>query len=195
MSDSQQYIYKVFEQQKEELLLHLLEINTEWRQVLVCLRTREGVHELASELNNVGVRTESLHGKQKQEVKDRSLASFKDCKCRVLVATDAVARSIDWTGISVVINYDYPEIEEDYLTRRDAVSSIFTFLTPQNNKSLEQLEAKLKTSIELLVAERFEYDAVEVKERVKRNKTQKKGPRSKPLQHKKKKWKPKKYTR
>jgi len=195
MSESQQYIYPVFEQQKADLLLHLLEGNTEWGQVLVFLRTRESVHELASELNKEGIPTESLHGKQKQEVKDRSLASFKDGKCRVLVVTDAVARAIDWTGTPVVINYDYPELEEDYLTRLDTVSAMFTFLTPQNKSSLEHLEAKLESLIESLAAEGFEYDAIEVKERVRRNKTPKKGPRSKPLQHKKKKWKPKKYTR
>ena len=53
------------------------------------------MHELASELNKEGILTESLHGKQKQEVKDRSLASFKAGKCKVLVVTDALARAID----------------------------------------------------------------------------------------------------
>ena len=195
MSDSQQYIYEVFEQQKADLLLHLLEQNTAWEQVLVFLRTREGVHELASELNKADIRTESLHGKQKQEVKDRSIASFKAGKCRVLVVTDALARAIDWTGTAVVINYDFPELEEDYLTRTTAVCSMFTFVTPQNKSELEQLEAQLEKSIEPLAAEEFEYDTREVQERVIRNKTKKKGPRSRPLEHKKKKWKPKKYTR
>ena len=195
MSNSQQYIYEVFEQQKEDLLLHLLEQESAWEQVLVFLRTREGVHELASELNKEGILTESLHGKQKQEVKDRSLASFKAGKCKVLVVTDALARAIDWTGTAVVINYDFPELEEDYHTRCDTVASMFTFVTPQNKSDLEQLEAQLDDPIAPLVAEGFEYDAREIKQRVVRNKTKKKGPRSRPLEHKKKKWKPKKYTR
>lgn len=195
MSDSQQYIYPVFEQQKADLLLHLLEKNSDWRQVLVFLRTREGVHELASELNKADIRTESLHGKQKQEVKDRSLRSFQEGGCRVLVVTDALARAMDWSGTAVVVNYDYPELEEDYLTRIAAVSLMSTFVTPQNKRELESLEAKLGLSLELLVADDFAYDPREIKERVVRNKTKKKGPRSKPLEHKKKKWKPKKYTR
>ncbi|MEO1858019.1 MAG: hypothetical protein ABGY95_11750, partial [Rubritalea sp.] len=88
-----------------------------------------------------------------------------------------------------------PELEEDYITRASAVSTMFTFVTPQNGSDLEQLEAQLEAPIETVVAEEFEYDTREVKERVVRNKTKKKGPRSRPLEHKKKKWKPKKYTR
>ncbi|MEO1856938.1 MAG: C-terminal helicase domain-containing protein, partial [Rubritalea sp.] len=148
MSDNQQYIYEVFEQQKHDLLFHLLKQNSAWKQVLVFRRTREGVHELASELNKGSILTESLHGKQKQEIRDRSIANFKAEKCRVLVVTDALARAIDWTGTAVVINYEFPELEEDYITRASAVSTMFTFVTPQNGSDLEQLEAQLEAPIE-----------------------------------------------
>jgi len=192
----EQNIYEVFDHQKTDLLLHLLEGEESVDQMMVYLRTREDVHALASKLNLAGFRTESLHGKQKVELRAQTWENFKMGKFPLLIVTDAVARPLDVSGVSRVLNFDFPELEADYHTRvAGTQNTISTFITPSNDEELEKLETSLEQTLTRSVADGFSYDAKEVKVRVSRNKTPKRGERSKPLQHKKKKWKPKKYTR
>lgn len=192
-------IYEVFQQQKHTLLLHLLANIKELNQVLVVVRERESVSQLSSLLANEGVSLETVHGKKKVSLINQALESLGQGKVRVLIATDASARNIELDEVLSVIHVDFPEIHEDYQARhervREAGGVLFTFVSPQKKAALQALESGLELTIPRMLAEGFDYDAREVKEREKRNKTPKRGPRSKPLQHKKKKWKPKKYTR
>ncbi|MGJ8673997.1 helicase-related protein [Rubritalea sp.] len=193
-------IYEVFDHQKNELLFHLLNEQEELDQVLVVLRTREGVHALASELANSGVTVDSVHGKKKPELIERALSDLKAGAIRVLVVTDAFARNIDIAGIKAIIQVDIPEILADYQERLELIKTIddgvlYSFENQHNTASLTAIEELLGTEIPRERAEGFAYDDRAIREKQTRNKTPKHGPRSKPLQHKKKKWKPKKYTR
>lgn len=193
-------IYEVFDQQKNALFHHLLENDEALDSVLVILRTREAVHALSAELANAGVIVDSIHGKKKPVLIEQAVKSFKDGKLRVLVTTDASARNIDWSGVKSMVQVDFPELVEDYVARFRVVEAagdgvFYTFESPHNVSVVQKVEELLGSEIERARAEGFVYEAQALRARSTRNKTPKKGERSKPLQHKKKKWKPKKYGR
>lgn len=197
---SRHAIYAVFDHQKNDLLLHLLNEQEELSQVLVVLRTREGVHALTTELVNSGVSVDSVHGKKKPELIERAVSDLKTGTIRVLVVTDASARNLDFTGVSAIIHVDFPELVSDYQERLALVEKsedgvFVSFESPHDTNTLAKVEELLGVEIPRDRAEGFEYDAQALRAKSTRNKTPKRGPRSKPLQHKKKKWKPKKYTR
>lgn len=193
-------IYEVFDQQKNALFLHLLENEGALNPVLVILRTREAVHALSAELANAGVIVDSIHGKKKPVLIEEAVKSFKDGKLRVLVSTDASARNIDWSGVKAIVQVDFPELVEDYVSRFRVVESsgdgvFYTFESPHNVSVVQKVEELLGFEVSRSRAGGFVYESQALKARPTRNKTPKKGERSKPLQHKKKKWKPKKYGR
>ncbi|MFC5050585.1 helicase-related protein [Rubritalea spongiae] len=193
-------IYEVFDHQKNDLLLHLLNAQEELSQVLVVLRTREGVHALSTALANVGIAVDSVHGKKKSELIERALSDLKSGKVQVLVVTDASARNIDLTGVPAIIQVDMPELVSDYQARLGLVEKLengvfYSFENPHNANVLAKVEELLGEEIARERAEGFAYETQALRTKQTRNKTPKRGPRSKPLQHKKKKWKPKKYTR
>jgi superfamily II DNA/RNA helicase len=193
-------IYEVFDQQKVALFLHLLSEQKSLGSVLAVMRTREAVHSLAAELAHSGVLVDSVHGKKKPVLIETAVKDLKKGNLSVLVITDASARNIDLEGIESIVHIDFPELNEDYQQRLAAVEEtgkgvLFSFESPHNISIVEELEEMLDMQISRERAEGFVYEAQALKARPTRNKTPKKGPRSKPLQHKKKKWKPKKYGR
>ncbi len=80
MSTSSQSIYQVFEHQKSDLLLHLLETLPDFDKVMVFVHTRDGVHALTSELSHADVRVGSIHGNKKAELRDRALKELSEGK-------------------------------------------------------------------------------------------------------------------
>jgi ATP-dependent RNA helicase RhlE len=107
--------YEVAQDGKFELLQHIL--NSETGPVLVFARTKHGADKLAKKLAQNGVKASAIHGDRSQNQRNQSLRGFQDGYYRVLVATDVAARGIHVDGIAHVINYDLPQVPEDFIHR------------------------------------------------------------------------------
>jgi ATP-dependent RNA helicase RhlE len=112
----QQKIHPVDRGRKRELLAALIGGN-DWHQVLVFTRTKHGANKLAEQLNQDGIRALAIHGNKSQGARTRALSEFKEGGLRVLVATDIAARGIDIDQLPHVVNYDLPNVPEDYVHR------------------------------------------------------------------------------
>lgn len=111
-----QRLIVVEKSQKTEVLTHLIQDNS-WFQVLVFSRTKHGANKLAKKLIARGIEASAIHGNKSQGARTRALAEFKQGKCRVLVATDIAARGIDIEQLPHVVNFDLPQVAEDYVHR------------------------------------------------------------------------------
>ncbi|THU02042.1 DEAD/DEAH box helicase [Lampropedia puyangensis] len=111
-----QVIYPVGRQKKKAALLHII-TSKEWSQVLVFTRTKFGANHVAEFLNKNGVSAMALHGNKSQSARTQALSSFKSGELRVLVATDIAARGIDIDELPHVVNYEIPNVSEDYVHR------------------------------------------------------------------------------
>jgi len=111
-----QVIHPVGRQQKKGLLAHIIETK-QWSQVLVFCRTKFGANHVADFLNKQGITAMALHGNKSQTARTQALSGFKTGEIRVLVATDIAARGIDIDDLPHVVNYEIPNISEDYVHR------------------------------------------------------------------------------
>ncbi|TKC89701.1 DEAD/DEAH box helicase [Trinickia terrae] len=111
-----QKIYPVDRDRKRELLTHLIRQHN-WFQVLVFTRTKHGANRLAEQLTKDGISALAIHGNKSQSARTRALAEFKNNTLQVLVATDIAARGIDIDQLPHVVNYDLPNVPEDYVHR------------------------------------------------------------------------------
>jgi ATP-dependent RNA helicase RhlE len=101
---------------KSALLGHLIEKN-KWEQVLVFTRTKHGANRLSEYLEKLGITSAAIHGNKSQGARTKALSDFKANKVRILVATDIAARGIDIDSLPHVINFELPNISEDYVHR------------------------------------------------------------------------------
>ncbi|MDO4723866.1 MAG: DEAD/DEAH box helicase [Comamonadaceae bacterium] len=111
-----QVICPVGRQQKKAALLHII-TSRDWSQVLVFTRTKFGANHVAEFLNKNGVSAMALHGNKSQSARTQALSRFKSGELRVLVATDIAARGIDIDELPHVVNYEIPNVPEDYVHR------------------------------------------------------------------------------
>ena len=111
-----QIIYPVDKKRKRELLSHMIGANN-WRQVLVFTRTKHGANRLAQQLEKDGLSAAAIHGNKSQGARTRALAGFKNGSVRVLVATDIAARGLDIDQLPHVVNFELPNVAEDYVHR------------------------------------------------------------------------------
>ena len=111
-----QAIYQVERSRKREMLSHLIRTGS-WQQVLVFARTRYGADKLTEELLYDGIKAAAIHSNKSQSIRTRTLAEFKRGEFRVLVATDVAARGLDIERLPHVVNYDLPQVPEDYVHR------------------------------------------------------------------------------
>src|SRR5690606_14212475 len=102
--------------QKRELLSQLIGVGN-WQQVLVFTRTKHGANRLAKQLESDGIRAAAIHGNKSQGARTKALADFKSGKVSTLVATDIAARGIDIDRLPHVVNFDLPNVSEDYVHR------------------------------------------------------------------------------
>jgi ATP-dependent RNA helicase RhlE len=111
-----QVIHPVDKQRKRELLSYLVGSNN-WKQVLVFTRTKHGANRLSEQLGKDGITSAAIHGNKSQGARTRALADFKSGKVRVLVATDIAARGLDIDQLPHVVNFELPNVAEDYVHR------------------------------------------------------------------------------
>ncbi len=111
-----QKVHPVDRARKRELLSWLIG-SGDWRQVLVFTRTKHGANRLAEQLERDGLSAAAIHGNKSQGARTRALADFKAGKVRVLVATDIAARGLDIDQLPHVVNYELPQVPEDYVHR------------------------------------------------------------------------------
>jgi ATP-dependent RNA helicase RhlE len=101
---------------KAKLLIHLVK-ERQWFQVLVFTRTKHGANRLAEQLSKSGIPSLAIHGNKSQGARTKALAEFKSGTLQVLVATDIAARGIDIDQLPHVVNYELPNVPEDYVHR------------------------------------------------------------------------------
>ena len=111
-----QLVHLVDKKRKRELLSYMIG-HHDWRQVLVFTRTKHGANHLAELLNKDGITSAAIHGNKSQGARTRALADFKQGQIRVLVATDIAARGLDIDLLPHVVNYELPQVAEDYVHR------------------------------------------------------------------------------
>jgi len=158
-----QVVHFVDKKRKRELLSQLIKIK-DWRQVLVFTRTKHGANKLTKELEEYGISAAAIHGNKSQGARTKALASFKANEIRVLVATDIAARGIDIDLLPHVVNYELPNVPEDYVHRigrtgragqsGEAVSLVCV----DEHKLLKDIEKFIKSEIKKVDIEAFRPD-------------------------------------
>ncbi len=159
----QQKIHPVDRDRKRQLLATLISGN-DWHQVLVFTRTKHGANKLAEQLGHDGIRALAIHGNKSQGARTRALAEFKEGGLRVLVATDIAARGIDIDQLPHVVNYDLPNVPEDYVHRigrtgrAGAMGEAISLVCVDEREFLRDIERLLKRQIPEEVIAGFEPD-------------------------------------
>ncbi len=111
-----QWLCPVDKKQKANLLIHLINKH-QWYQVLVFSRTKHGANKLTKQLADVNIKAAAIHGNKSQSARTQALANFKNGSIQVLVATDIAARGLDIDQLPQVVNFDLPQVAEDYVHR------------------------------------------------------------------------------
>lgn len=139
---------------KRKYLQNLLqEIN--FYSVIIFTRTKHGANRLAAEIKSSNIISDALHGNKSQAARQRTLKDFKSGKVNVLVATDIAARGIDIEGISHVINYELPNVPEDYIhrigrtARAGATGTAISMCAPNEQPFLKSIEKLMGVSIKI----------------------------------------------
>jgi len=112
----QQSVHRVAKHHKRDLLSHLIR-HHDWQQVLVFTRTKHGANRLAEKLVRDGIGAAAIHGNKSQSARTKALSQFKDGSLPVLVATDIAARGLDIEQLPQVVNFELPNVPEDYVHR------------------------------------------------------------------------------
>jgi ATP-dependent RNA helicase RhlE len=159
-----QAVYPVREELKPYLLVELLR-RGEIKNVLVFTRTKHRANRLAEFLERHSVICDRIHGNRSQMQRTDALARFKNGDLPVLVATDIAARGIDVEALSHVINFDVPNVPEDYIhrvgrtARAEMVGDAFTFVSEQELGELHAIERALGQRLPRLTVSGFDYQA------------------------------------
>lgn len=156
-----QQVYRVARERKPDLLIHLIKEHN-WYQVLVFTRTKHGADRLSKQLAQAGISALAIHGNKSQSVRTKTLAQFKAGTLQVLVATDIAARGIDINELPQVINFDLPDVPEDYVHRigrtgrAGAEGAALSLVCGDEIKLLTAIERLMKRPIEQEVVPGFE---------------------------------------
>ena len=156
-----QQAYAIAKNRKRELLRDLI-VDGEWDQVLVFTRMKHAANRLCQQLVKDGIEAAAIHGNKSQNARTKALADFKAKKVRVLVATDIAARGLDIEQLPHVVNYELPDVPEDYVHRIGRTGRAGTpghavsFVAPDDKPLLAAIEKLLKEKIELISPEGYE---------------------------------------
>jgi ATP-dependent RNA helicase RhlE len=148
-----QHVVMTEQAHKRDLLSHIIR-NSGWHQVLVFTRTKHGANRLAEKLVKDGLTAAAIHGNKSQAARTRALAGFKDGKVAVLVATDIAARGLDIEQLPQVVNFELPNVPEDYVHRigrtgrAGSTGSALSLVDSSEIKLLKAIERLIKQPIE-----------------------------------------------
>ena len=159
-----QAVYPVAQELKGALFVALLK-RGEMKEALVFTRTKHRANRLADYLVKQGIKAARIHGNRSQAQRTDALAGFKDGRYRVLVATDIAARGIDIEELGHVVNFDVPLASEDYIhrvgrtARASATGDAFTFVSPQEEGELRNIERAVGKRLPRVTVPDFDYSA------------------------------------
>jgi len=158
-----QKIHPVDRDKKHPMLSHLIKTNS-WHQVLVFTRTKHGANKLVEQLGKDGIGAMAIHGNKSQSARTKALSEFKDGSLQVLVATDIAARGIDIDQLPHVVNYDLPNVPEDYVHRigrtgrAGATGEAVSLVCVDEHQMLKDIEKLIKQTLPRQVIPGFEPD-------------------------------------
>ena len=163
----EQHVYRVSKDHKRHLLAHLID-DGGWHQVLVFTRTKHGANRLAKQLESSGIRTAAIHGNKSQAARIRALSDFKANKVTALVATEVASRGLDIKELPQVVNYELPNVPEDYVhrigrtARAGATGRAVSLVSPDEGSLLRDIERLLKRSLPVAALPAYEVRAEQV---------------------------------
>jgi len=150
----EQHVYRVPQEHKRDLLVHLIDSGN-WHQVLVFTRTKHGANRLTQALVAGGVRAAAIHGNKSQAARMRALSDFKQNRITALVATEVAARGLDIRELPHVVNFELPNVPEDYVhrigrtARAGTSGSAISLVAPPEAPLLKDIEKLLGHSLPL----------------------------------------------
>ena len=160
----EQLVHPVDKANKPALLAHLVAKNN-WEQVLVFTRTKHIANRLAERLEREGIQAAAIHGNKSQGARTKALAGFKSGEVRVLVATDIAARGLDIDKLPQVVNFELPNVAEDYVHRigrtgrAGSAGHAISLVSADEGKLLRGIERLIKQELPREVIAGFEPDA------------------------------------
>ena len=175
-----QVVHHVDKNRKRELLSYLIGSNN-WKQVLVFTRTKHGANRLTEQLGKDGITALAIHGNKSQGARTKALAEFKSGKIRVLVATDIAARGIDISQLPHVVNYELPNVAEDYVHRIGRTGragnegQALSLVCVDELKLLKDIERLTGVQIPKMSTDGFEVDPTIKAEKIKNGAKQNRG--------------------
>ncbi|MBY6112009.1 DEAD/DEAH box helicase [Halomonas sp. DP1Y21-3] len=158
-----QAVYRVDRERKRELLSHLI-TSQRWFQVLVFTRTKHGANRLAEHLDKRDISAMAIHGNKSQSARTRALAAFKAGELQVLVATDIAARGLDIDELPHVVNFELPNVAEDYVHRIGRTGragnegQAISLVCVDEHGLLKNIERMIKRDLEKRIEPGFEPD-------------------------------------
>lgn len=159
----EQKVYRVAKGKKTGLIIKLIS-DGNWKQVLVFTRTKHGANKLCKKMISSGITAAAIHGNKSQGARTKALAGFKNGSVRVLVATDIAARGLDIPLLPHVINFELPNISEDYVHRigrtgrAGASGEAISLVSADETSYLKSIEKLINMKIEVEIVEGFEPD-------------------------------------
>ena len=156
-----QWVYPVDKDRKTELLIHLIN-EQQWYQALVFSRTKHGANRLAQKLERSGIQAMAIHGNKSQSARTRALADFKSGKTQILVATDIAARGLDINQLPHVVNFDLPNVPEDYVHRIGRTGragkegEAYSLVCAEESRMLRDIEKLIRKNVERRTIAGFE---------------------------------------
>ena len=179
----EQRVYRLPATHKRALLAHLITQGA-WEQVLVFTRTKHGANRLAEYLEKQGLPAAAIHGNKSQNARTKALADFKANQVRILVATDIAARGLDIDQLPHVVNFELPNVEEDYVHRIGRTGragrsgEAISLVSPDEEKLLKGIERMTKQKIADGDLMGFDASAIEVEKPEVREPRQPRPPRN-----------------
>ncbi|RZN79062.1 MAG: DEAD/DEAH box helicase [Winogradskyella sp.] len=159
----EQKVYRVAKTKKTGLIIKLIS-DGDWKQVLVFTRTKHGANRLTKKMISSGISAAAIHGNKSQGARTKALAGFKSGKVRVLVATDIAARGLDIPLLPHVVNFELPNISEDYVHRigrtgrAGASGEAISLVSADETLYLKSIEKLIAQKIPVEIIEGFEPD-------------------------------------
>lgn len=156
-----QKVYSVDKSKKTAAIIHLIK-GGNWNQVLIFTRTKHGANKLTKKLIQAGISAAAIHGNKSQGARTKALADFKSSSIRVLVATDIAARGLDIPLLPHVVNFELPNVPEDYVHRigrtgrAGASGEAISLVCSEETEYLKEIEKLLKKRLETSIITEFE---------------------------------------